>query len=193
MPIDSAPCNALLIQLEGTRKEQKWTPEILEGLINFVRCTENQEGEAESNKALVRAHDLMRRAVAAYGQVKTIPTDLASRLTTLQYDLMGQKPPELSWLQWRIWNLAPFFSAKKWPSCKFFLEALEVKPQVSADAVKVAYLRMRREHGSLPLDSQIAILLDRMAGRRKRSRLSILTNRSAYPHLRLALRRNNLS
>jgi len=182
----------LMIQLEGLRKEQKWTPGTLQGLIDFVHRVERQELASSSNKELADAYKQLGKAIVTITRIRTAPPDLVFRLTELQYELMGEKPLELSWSQWRTWNLAPFFSgAKKWPACEFFLEAIEAKQQVSAGAMKVAHSRMRSEYGSLPLDSQIAFLLDRMKGRRKRSRISIITNRSAYPRLQLALRRNS--
>lgn len=191
MSIDSLRHNELSIQLKGLRKEQKWTPDTLQGLINFVHRVEVQELASGSNEKLADAYKQLGKAIVAITRIRTAPPDLVFRLTELQYELIGEKPSELSWSQWRTWNLAPFFSAKKWPACKFFLEAIEAKQQVSAETMKVAYSRMRSEYGSLPLDSQIALLLDRMKGRRKRSRISIITNRSAYPRLQLALRRNS--
>ncbi|HRB81183.1 MAG TPA: hypothetical protein PK614_02880 [Nitrospira sp.] len=198
MPTDSIPLNALLIKLEGLRKEQKWTPETLRGLIGFIRRADDQEDKAESNKDLARAHDLMGKAVAAYKLIKSVPPDLASRLTALQYELMGQKPPELSWSQWRTWNLAPFFSGpSKWHACEFFLQKVVAETQrASAGAMKTEHSRMKRKYGakhdSLPLDSQVALLLDRKNTRHnERSRIQIITNRSAHPRLQLALRRNS--
>lgn len=196
MPIDSLSLNALLSQLEGLRKEQKWTPETLQGLIDFMRRADDQRNKVESNKDLARAHDLMSKAIAAYKLIKSVPPDLASKLTTLQCELIGQKPPELSWSQWRTLNLAPFFKGlSKWYACEFFLQKVGTETQqASAETMKKEHSRMMRKYGedSLPMDSQIAVLLDRKNTRHsERSRIKILTNRSAFPLLQLALRRNS--
>lgn len=194
MSTDSLPLDALLIKLEGLRKEQKWTSSTLAGLIDFAHRLERQEVESVSNEELADAYQQLGKAIVAVTKIRTAPADLVFRLTELQYELMGEKPPELSWSQWRIWNLAPFFSGvKKWPACAFFLETTKATQRASAGTMRTAHSRMKSKYGNLPLDSQVAVLLDRTTGRRKRSRLSILTNRSAFPRLQLALRRHRRS
>jgi hypothetical protein len=91
MSTDSVPLNALLIKLEDLRREQKWTPGTLAGLIDFVRRADDQEAKVESNKDLARAHDLMSKALAAYKQIKSVPPDLASRLTDTSIRINGRK------------------------------------------------------------------------------------------------------
>lgn len=175
-------------KLKELSRTQGWQAATSEHLEKFVRhiCEQSQNAVY-----LAHAHQHLEAAINEISHIEDIRTGLHDRIRAIQYELMGEKPPELSWQQWRNWNTAHFFRGKsKWTDLAEFFQVV-ASESVTPDALRVEYSRLIEAYGSLPLNHQLAVHLDQLRGHRRRSRLKILADRSAFPRLQLAIKRDH--
>lgn len=178
-------------RLHAIAKEQGWTRELLSALTIFTLETFKRK-RLLIGKKLKAEHDGYRQAASCLSHDHRLRTDILNQITRLNHKIMGQKPPDLTWPQWRTWNLAPFFRGpKKWIACADFFQCLTTTV-AQPDQLRVEYTRLKRRYGVLPLAIELVPHLERFRSHRRSSRIHTITLNSAWPRFQLALTRRQI-
>lgn len=167
-------------------KRQHWKADTATFLKQFIGHIQDRSKYAIP---LTDAYNHLDSAADTISLIEGAPPGLHGRIKSIQHELMGEKPPELTWDHWRNWNICHFLRGKnRWTDLADLLQIVAGQ-YVTPDSLRVEFHRLKAKYGSLPLDHRLAVHLDRLRGHRHRSRLTVLADRSAFPRLQLAIKR----